>query len=463
MSPRALWLLPGVMACSPTWPAAPLSPADERQCEATVEEPPSEDFQAVDFAPSARSLRVRRSIVVRSSPDEGAQPLGTLAQDMRVTWKRAVAGGECPVWVEVEPRGWICSRYLEENFREPRVRELPRVDEGELTPGVYARVVGRGARLYPSASHAARRRGGSPVRGVVTVQLDREVKLGRRQFWKTTSRQYVEAKFLRRYEPSDFSGIGQRSLEDLGLPLAWAQARGKRAGLPVTVRAAPGDEAEPLTFLPARTLVRVVDRSADGQWLSIAPGEWINASELHLAELTPPPIGSSPTERWIDVNLDQQVLVAYEGERPVFATLVSSGSRGHETPEGLFRIWIKFAQANMTSSMGEPDYQVNQVPWTMYFHNDFALHTAYWHDRFGEPASHGCLNLAPQDARTLYGWTAPEVPLGWSMSYATSEQPGTLVRVRSERWLSPLLPASFVLAEGGSTDRSSADHPTGER
>jgi L,D-transpeptidase catalytic domain len=159
--------------------------------------------------------------------------------------------------------------------------------------------------------------------------------------------------------------------------------------------------------------------------------------------------------RWPDVDLDEQVLVAYEGETPVYATLVTTGGRGHETPEGVFRIWIKFAETDMTGRMGDDAYLVSLVPWTMFFQDDFALHTAYWHDRFGEPASHGCVNLAPQDARALYQWSEPQVPTGWAMAYDSASHPGSLVRVRSAAWRSPLLPMTPVPEDGGcSVDRA---------
>jgi hypothetical protein len=67
----------------------------------------------------------------------------------------------------------------------------------------------------------------------------------------------------------------------------------------------------------------------------------------------------------------------------------------------------------------------------MYFAKDLAFHTAYWHDAFGESRSHGCLNLAPRDARALYFWAPPEVPPGWSMAYGLVELPGALVRIHS--------------------------------
>ena len=66
-----------------------------------------------------------------------------------------------------------------------------------------------------------------------------------------------------------------------------------------------------------------------------------------------------------------------------------------------------------------------------------ALHTAYWHDKFGTPRSHGCLNLAPWDARWLYFWSDPWVPPGWSMTAGIVEAPGSIVRVRSAKAPAP--------------------------
>jgi len=118
--------------------------------------------------------------------------------------------------------------------------------------------------------------------------------------------------------------------------------------------------------------------------------------------------------RWIHVDLAEQTLVAYEGDRPVYATLVASGKDGYDTPRGLFRIRLK----HLSTTMNGDDpidgfYEVEEVPWTMYYFEGYALHGAYWHDEFGGVRSHGCTNLAPADARWLYYWTEPDVPAGW--------------------------------------------------
>jgi hypothetical protein len=85
----------------------------------------------------------------------------------------------------------------------------------------------------------------------------------------------------------------------------------------------------------------------------------------------------------------------------------------------------------------QPSYSVATVPWTQFYKKDFALHTAYWHDRFGTPRSHGCVNLSPADARFLYFWSEPSVPPGWSMAHGVTERPGSLIRVRSAADPSP--------------------------
>ena len=160
--------------------------------------------------------------------------------------------------------------------------------------------------------------------------------------------------------------------------------------------------------------------------------EWIERADLRVATLTSPPAGTAADEKWFDIDRDEQVLVAYQGERPVYATLVSTGKYLHETPTSIARVVSKLDRAVMTSEKGDL-YSVADVPWTMYYDRDFALHTSYWHDGFGSQRSHGCVNLSPRDARALYQWSSPDVPAGWTAVYGTVEYPGSLVRVRSAK------------------------------
>jgi hypothetical protein len=125
-------------------------------------------------------------------------------------------------------------------------------------------------------------------------------------------------------------------------------------------------------------------------------------------------------EKWIDVNITKQVLVAYEGTKAVYATLVSTGEAGLDDPEkttatktGIFRVHTKYVSITMDSDTTGEEYELRDVPYVQYFEGGYALHGAYWHDGFGKPKSHGCINLAPEDARRLFWWTEPQVPPGW--------------------------------------------------
>ena len=124
--------------------------------------------------------------------------------------------------------------------------------------------------------------------------------------------------------------------------------------------------------------------------------------------------------KWIDVSILRQTLVAYEGMRPVFATMVSTGADGlgdpketHSTVLGAFLIHTKHVTVTMSSDESGDVYDLQDVPYTQFFHEGYALHGAYWHDGFGTPRSHGCINLSPHDAAWLFAWTDPEVPKGW--------------------------------------------------
>jgi lipoprotein-anchoring transpeptidase ErfK/SrfK len=125
-------------------------------------------------------------------------------------------------------------------------------------------------------------------------------------------------------------------------------------------------------------------------------------------------------EKWIDVNVTKQTLVAYEGTKAVYTTLVSSGEAGLGDPEttkstkrGIYRIHTKYISITMDSDVVGEEFELRDVPYVQYFESGYALHGSYWHDVFGQPKSHGCVNLAPEDARRLFFWTEPQIPPGW--------------------------------------------------
>jgi len=104
--------------------------------------------------------------------------------------------------------------------------------------------------------------------------------------------------------------------------------------------------------------------------------------------------------RWIDVNLSQQMVYAYEGDVIVNSFVVSTGTAQTPTVTGKYKIWIKLKSTTMSG----PGYHLTNVPYTMYFYKGYGLHGTYWHNNFGTPMSHGCVNLSIPDAEWLYYW-----------------------------------------------------------
>ena len=106
--------------------------------------------------------------------------------------------------------------------------------------------------------------------------------------------------------------------------------------------------------------------------------------------------------RWIDVNLSTQSVYAYQGETVVNSFVVSTGTWLTPTVTGKFKIWIKLKSTTMTG----PGYYLPNVPYVMYFYKGYGLHGTYWHNNFGTPMSHGCVNLRTSDAEWLYNWAS---------------------------------------------------------
>jgi lipoprotein-anchoring transpeptidase ErfK/SrfK len=110
---------------------------------------------------------------------------------------------------------------------------------------------------------------------------------------------------------------------------------------------------------------------------------------------------ASGSEHWVDVDLTNQMVYAYEGNTMVNSFLVSTGTWEHPTVTGQYRVYLKFRSTPMSG----PGYYLPNVPFTMYFYKGYALHGTYWHNNFGTPMSHGCVNLTIPDSEWLYNFS----------------------------------------------------------
>lgn len=113
------------------------------------------------------------------------------------------------------------------------------------------------------------------------------------------------------------------------------------------------------------------------------------------------------SERWILIDLSRQRLIAWEGNQPVYAVIVSTGKSETPTRTGVFKVYTKYETTRMTG----PDYDVPDVPYTMYYDGGMAIHGAYWHNLFGTPVSHGCTNVAVNHAKWLFEWASVGTPV----------------------------------------------------
>lgn len=123
-------------------------------------------------------------------------------------------------------------------------------------------------------------------------------------------------------------------------------------------------------------------------------------------QTTPPTDG-----KWIDVDIGDQTITAYEGNNPVKSVLVSTGVAWHATPVGHYKIYVKIQSQTMSGGSGAEYYNLPGVPWVMYFAGANAIHGTYWHHNFGHPMSHGCVNLTTDDAKWFYDWAEVGTPV----------------------------------------------------
>jgi lipoprotein-anchoring transpeptidase ErfK/SrfK len=113
-----------------------------------------------------------------------------------------------------------------------------------------------------------------------------------------------------------------------------------------------------------------------------------------------PPADRSESGKWIEIDLSKQRLYAHEGQTTVFKARVSTGTWQYPTVRGRFKIYAKYRATRMTG----PGYDLPNVPWTMFFYRGYAIHGTYWHNNFGTPMSHGCVNMKTLEAKWLYKW-----------------------------------------------------------
>lgn len=166
-------------------------------------------------------------------------------------------------------------------------------------------------------------------------------------------------------------------------------------------------------------------------------GYWMKASEGTHSKPGARPADVGENEKWIDVSIGTQTMVAFVGDKAVFGTIISTGrtsssdkTQDHPTPTGAWRMREKHIASTMDGDVAsDGPYSIEDVPWIQYFNASYAVHGAFWHAEFGHKKSHGCVNMSPVDAKAVFDFTEPKLPRGWHAVWSTAERPGTMVVV----------------------------------
>ena len=275
------------------------------------------------------------------------------------------------------------------------------------------------------------------VRGFY-LSLDKRVTFPSGHFWRTAAGLYAPFEHLVVHEPkTEFEGVHVADADEKRkLPLGFIlglHARQYRFtdGVDKPKR---GEHVDRFAIVGLTGQKKLFEERVYYETLG---GWWTRDLDGTTTKPGPPPPDLAPGEKWVDVNLSTQSLVAFEGDKPVYATLISSGRhddndpvKDHRTRMGSFRVREKHISATMDDdSASDGPYSIEDVPWIMYFNGSYALHGAFWHSAFGHERSHGCVNMTPHDAKELFGWTGPTLPSGWHGVRATNDNPGTRVIV----------------------------------
>lgn len=343
------------------------------------------------------------------------------------------AAGCAGRWLLIAPFSWVCADNADLSA-EPSMPPPDAVREPK-----YYFVSAERAYAYADPTRAEDAAADAELDPGWALSILEEREIGGERWGRTRKNVWIR---MRELAPAKATKLRGEVLKG-ALDVAWAVS----SKVPVY--------SEPKRGKTARSLSRYdVVHISDERTVKGQKGEWLRISEsgsaksakeewVHSFDVARPRLSSPPTEvqkaheKWIDVDLQTQTVVAYEGAAPMYAALVSTG-RGKpgeptETRKGVFRIWVKLTEStmdNLEDDDAENHYSIDDVPRVQFFDKSIGLHGAFWHDDFGHVHSHGCVNLAPIDAKWLFDWSAPHLPVGFSAVLPVSAEPGTVIRIR---------------------------------
>jgi hypothetical protein len=361
-----------------------------------------------------------------------AQRRGSAARDAALPVYAARSGPGCNGrWLMVGPRAWICEDGVEPQAARPIDAKLHTLDDSpDGLPYRYFFIGPDGSAAYKRLDSADIGEPDMQLEPGFAVAIQRERAAFGARYGETQHDLWVPMRDLGQVRSFAFKGE-ELAKGAASIDVGWVVVDRAR------VFSKPSRES--VTSKTRARFEKVSVLAEEKNFYRVGEGEWMSSSDVRHPSIAPPPpdVDAAAGERWIDVDLGSQTLVAYEGTAPAFATIVSTGKGRQgtplETPKGVFRIWVKLLTSDMDNLEDENAaryYRMESVPWVQYFSKGVGLHGAFWHRSFGQVRSHGCVNLSPLDSQRLFWFTSPHLPAGWTAVTPEGHEPGSVVRVR---------------------------------
>ncbi len=437
-----------------------------------------------DVDPERSLVAIGREVFVRAAPSYRARKIGYLRTGAILRRSEKPVGYKaCPQgWYSVEPEGYVCvGKYASLDVTHPlAIATARRANRKAALPYEY------GISRFPTPPFYTKVPSPKEQRRV-EHDLARHLTHGTAKAWKDAPRGPIP-ELLANGQPSYTWGGGRHSPRSIytgrGLPqsgfamLSLFESEGRAFGFSVDLDVMPLDRMKrvvpskfrgvaidaqtplPVVFVRSRAAFLLQGDLRKGleaerrlrfreaiaitgkavrvggvRYLEVRGGGYLRDENLvRVNPMKKRPGWAKPGRTWLSISILKQTLVAYEGVTPVYATLVSTGAAGlgdpkktHSTVRGQFLVHTKHVTATMSGDEVGDEFDLRDVPYVQYFTEGYALHAAYWHDSFGKPRSHGCINLSPLDANWLFHWTDPPVPDSWHGAMTLRQ--GTLVHV----------------------------------
>ncbi|MEZ4324228.1 MAG: L,D-transpeptidase [Polyangiales bacterium] len=369
--------------------------------------PPPEPEESV-----GHGIALEERSFVRVEPNTGARAIGLLRTGARFdpTQRREVDG---KIWWKLRGSGWVIDDEVRVRDEEPTISFIPRQpDRSSGMPYPIGRVVtSDGVPVFRRPPRQGQDTGPLVVRRLQEgyfFTVDRIINIYQQELYRGTRYWWIPRAGTTTVRAPDFHGIEVD--ENTAIPFLWVTDPTARVCTALNGANNPPTGCE---SVPRHSrLTYAATEQAGGQWYRTNDGKYIASLQVSRVDRVDRPEGIYANERWVHVDLLNQFAALYEGDRMTYVTLISSGDDDHPTPTGLFRVESKHVSATMDNEDNlSSAFFIQDVPWVMYFRGSYALHGAFWHDRFGLRTSHGCVNLAPDDARRFFEFAdAPDIP-----------------------------------------------------